>query len=273
MIYRMKKASNFCILFFAFFYSFSQSVTDPHLNIFFEVNKYELKKEDRGKIDSAINGRKITITYIKGFADSTGSDSYNMELSHKRALAVFSYLKDMLYVDSLKIEFFGEQQESGKDISFNRRVEVDYKETISQQENIPQKKDIADTLAVTEKYEISNIYFIPDKAIVDPTSFFAVDDAVKYLKHFPGCKFEIVGHVNYVIPPRVMNNPKALEPAQKLSEERAKTIYDLLAERGIPIESMTYKGVGNSQMVFKTPKNDEEKRKNMRVEILIACKK
>jgi len=36
---------------------------------------------------------------------------------------------------------------------------------------------------------------------------------------------------------------------------------------------MTFKGVGNSQMVFKNPKNDEEKRKNMRVEILIACKK
>ena len=36
---------------------------------------------------------------------------------------------------------------------------------------------------------------------------------------------------------------------------------------------MTYKGVGNSQMVYKDPKNDEEKRKNMRVEILIYCVK
>jgi len=36
---------------------------------------------------------------------------------------------------------------------------------------------------------------------------------------------------------------------------------------------MTHKGVGNSQIVFKDPKNDQEKRKNMRVEILISCKK
>ena len=135
------------------------------------------------------------------------------------------------------------------------------------------ENNITDTLAITEKYELANIYFIPDKAIIDPTSFFAVDDAAKYLKRFPGCRFQIVGHVNYVLPPSVMNNPKALEPAMKLSEERAKAVYELLIDRNIPIQSMTYKGVGNSQMVFKKPKNDEERRKNMRVEILISCKK
>jgi outer membrane protein OmpA-like peptidoglycan-associated protein len=130
-----------------------------------------------------------------------------------------------------------------------------------------------DSVSGIEKYEISNIYFVPDKPIVEPASFFAVDDAAKYLKRFPGCKFEIVGHVNYILPPSVINNPKAMEPAQRLSHERAKTIYELLIERGIPSQSMTFKGVGNSQMVFKNPKNDEEKRKNMRVEILISCKK
>lgn len=64
-----------------------------------------------------------------------------------------------------------------------------------------------------------------------------------------------------------------MEPAQRLSEERAKTIYDFLIERGVPFQSMTFKGVGNSQMIFNNPKNDEEKRRNMRVEILISCKK
>jgi outer membrane protein OmpA-like peptidoglycan-associated protein len=185
---------------------------------------------------------------------------------------VFHYFDGQPYSDSISIDFAGEKHTAGKDISYNRRVEIYFKENMAEDKNTLLENNV-DTLAITEKYEISHIYFIPDKAIVDPATFFAVDDAAKYLKHFPGCKFEIVGHVNYAMLPSAVNNPKNLEPAQRLSEERAKTIYDLFIERGIPAESMTHKGVGNSQMVFKNPKNDEEKRKNMRVEILISCKK
>ncbi len=243
------------------------------MNLFFDINKYDLTNEHLMLIDSAVISKKLTITCIKGFADSTGTNSYNIELSRKRAAAVYTYFKSKHYIDSVNIEYFGEQQATGKDIFYDRRVEIGFKESIHEEKNSYIENNIADTLAITEKYELSNIYFIPDKAIIDPASFFAVDDAAKYLKHFPGCKFQIVGHVNYVMPPSVMNNPKAVEPAIKLSEARAKTVYELLAERDIPIESMTFKGVGNSQMVFKNPKNDEEKRKNMRVEILISCKK
>jgi outer membrane protein OmpA-like peptidoglycan-associated protein len=252
--------------------SFSQQSPDLKLELFFDINKYELTKAHQIQIDSAIFSRELTITGIRGFADSTGSNSYNMDLSQKRAKAVYHYFKRQPYPDSISIDFLGEQHTAGKDISYNRRVEIYFEAKMPETENTLLENSI-DTLAITEKYEISNIYFIPDKAIIDPATFFAVDDAAKYLKHFPACKFEIVGHVNYAMLPTAMKNPKNLEPAQRLSEERAKAIYDLLIERGIPAESMTHKGVGNSQMAFKNPKNDEEKRKNMRVEILIACKK
>jgi len=267
----MKKLLFLSGLFFSIS-SFSQQKPDLKLELFFDVNKYELTKAHRMQIDSAIISRGLTITGIRGFADSTGNASYNIDLSQKRAKAVFRYFDGQANSDSISIEFVGEQHTAGKDISYNRRVDIYFKENMSKEENTPLENSI-DTLAVTEKYEISNIYFIPDKAIIDPATFFAVDDAAKYLKRFSGCKFEIVGHVNYAMLPSAMKNPKNLEPAQRLSEERAKAIYDLLIDRGIPAESMTHKGVGNSQMVFKNPKNDEEKRKNMRVEILIACKK
>ena len=270
----MKKGLFFCFLSLGFYCSYSQSVTNSNLNLFFDVNKYDLTNEHLILIDSAMAGKKLTITCIKGFADTTGVTSFNIELSRKRATAVYNYINDHHRIDSfVTVEYFGEQHAAEKNISYNRRVEICYSVSISRQEETLLKNNIADTLVVTEKYEITNIYFIPDKAIVDPASFFAVDDAAEYLKHFAGCKFEIVGHVNYVMLPSVLKNPNALEPAQKLSEERAKVVYLLLSERGIPIESMTFKGAGNSQMVFKNPKNDEEKRKNMRVEILISCKK
>lgn len=268
----MKKILRFVSLFFSFT-SFSQQNHDLKLELFFDVNKSAVTTHHLTLIDSAIISQNLVVTAIKGFADSTGGISANMELSRKRALAAYKYLKEKHHADSISIEYFGEQHAAGKEMFYNRRVEICFKTTVSEEKNSVPGNKIDDTLAITDRYELTNIYFIPDKAVVDPASFFAVDDAANYLKHFPGCKFEIVGHVNYVLPASVMNNPKALEPVLKLSEERAKTVYDLLVERNIPVESMTFKGAGNSQMVFKDPKNDEEKRKNMRVEILISCKK
>ena len=268
----MKKILLFSGLFFSIS-SFSQQGPALKLELFFDVNRSALTKHHLMLIDSVIISKNMVIVAIKGFADSTGNASYNMALSQKRALAVFQYLVSHHYSDSISVEYFGEQNTAGSEFYYDRRAEIWFKQNITGEAIDTGTKIKPDTIAITEKYEISNIYFIPDKAIVDPASFFVVDDAAKYLKRFPGCKFEIVGHVNYAMLPSAMNDPKNLEPAQKLSEERAKAVYDLLIERGIPVESMTHKGVGNSQMVFKNPKNDEEKRKNMRVEILISCKK
>jgi len=267
---------NFSFLFSSLFFwisSYSQQSPDLKLNLFFDVDKYDLTKEHLLLIDSAISSKNMAVISIKGFADSTGNGAYNMDLSQKRALTVFRYFANRHYSDSMIIDYFGEQLASGQESHYNRRVEIWYKEKITKKINGPDANKNRDILAVVEKYELNNIYFIPDKAIIDPLSFNAIDDAVKYLKKFPGCHFEIIGHVNYVMLASVTNNPKAVEPAQKLSQERAKLVYDLLAEKGIPIQQMTHKGVGNSQMVFKNPKSEEEKRKNMRVEILILCNK
>jgi len=267
----MKKFFLFATLFFSIS-SFSQQKPDLKLELFFDVNNFVLTKQHLMLIDSAIIGKNHVVITIKGFADSTGNASYNMDLSQKRAGAVSQYFTSH-HSDSISIEYYGEQNPAGSELAYDRRVEIWFRQKEAEKIIQVAEKIQTDTLAVTEKYEISNIYFLPDKAIVDPTSFFAIDKAAQYLKRLPGCKFEIVGHVNYVTPPSLANNKKALEPLQILSEERAKEIYDQLAERGISIQDMTHKGVGNSQMVFKNPKNDQEKQKNMRVEILISCKK
>lgn len=77
--------------------------------------------------------------------------------------------------------------------------------------------------------------------------------------------FEIIGHVNY----QSKRDPAYLKDLYELSTNRAKVIYELLLEKGIRAERMSYRGVGNSEPVFRDPKNEEEKRKNMRVEIII----
>jgi outer membrane protein OmpA-like peptidoglycan-associated protein len=268
------------VFFFLTSHSFSQ--TDSVLKLFFDVNKYQLRKDHLAQLGELIN-KGVSITCIKGFADSTGSTKYNKALSQQRAKAVYVYLSNQHFIDSkTEVRSYGEQQAANEDISYNRRVEICYNGHVSREptteektnmnrENVIEGEKVTDS--PTRRYELKNIYFVPDKAIIEAWSFNAVDDAAKYLKSFPGCRFEIVGHVNYVLSPAALSNPKALEPAQKLSADRARTVYDLLIEREIAATNMTYKGVGNSQMVFKDPKNDEEKRKNMRVEILIYCDK
>jgi len=268
----MKQAALIFIIMISACFSFGQN-----LNLFFDVNKYELTNEHKAQLTELLN-RNVTITCIVGYADSNGTKAYNKNLSRKRAEEVSKYLMGNFY-DKIIPFYVGEQHTPGKDLDFDRRVEICFEgkkaieeiKAVQDSAEINQKKD--SVAVTTEKYELSNIYFVPDRAIIEPWSFYAVDDAAKYLKRFPNCEFEIVGHVNYELPPSLANNPKAMELPQKLSEERAKTVYDLLIERGIPAESMTHKGVGNTQMIYKNPKNDEEKRKNMRVEILIYCNK
>src|SRR5215204_1991011 len=100
----MKKALFFWIIFFCLS-SYSQQSTDLKLNLFFDVNKYDLTKEHLMQIDSAIINKKLITTGIRGFADSTGSKSFNRELSRKRAWAVFHYLNSQHDSNSINIEY------------------------------------------------------------------------------------------------------------------------------------------------------------------------
>lgn len=97
-------------------------------NILFEFNKHELSKESHPQLDQLIaylrqnNTHKVRIT---GYTDSKGSDTYNLALSKKRAMAVSIYL-------------------TGKGINKNR-IRLDYKgesHPVAPNEN-PDKSDNA----------------------------------------------------------------------------------------------------------------------------------
>ncbi|MFP4544196.1 MAG: OmpA family protein [Candidatus Kapaibacterium sp.] len=106
-------------------------------NIFFDYNKYDLKKESYPELKRLYNfmvrrpGSKVL---IMGHTDDTGSDEYNMDLSVKRAKAVANYLYRLNKSENngtrLNLEFkgFGSSKpvadndtDSGR--SKNRRVE------------------------------------------------------------------------------------------------------------------------------------------------------
>jgi len=64
-------------------------------NIFFDVDKYELKPKsitELQNVERFLNDNPNVRVEISGHTDNDGSLSYNMQLSQKRALAVYNYL-------------------------------------------------------------------------------------------------------------------------------------------------------------------------------------
>jgi len=94
-----------------------------------------------------------------------------------------------------------------------------------------------------------------------PSAYQELNKLVDFMFANPKISIEIQGHVN-----APNNESKA---ALKLSEKRAKFVYDYLISKGVDAKRMTYVGYGNSEMIFQNPKNEEEERANRRVEIKI----
>ena len=83
-------------------------------NIFFDYNKYDLKKESLPELDKLTEflkkNPKVQIQ-VNGFTDSIGEDLYNLRLSKKRANEVRSYLHSKgIPKKNMRIDGFGENK-------------------------------------------------------------------------------------------------------------------------------------------------------------------
>jgi outer membrane protein OmpA-like peptidoglycan-associated protein len=106
---------------------------DENSGVYFATNKSNIEGESEISLLKLINifqKYPKTNIIVEGHTDSTGSDSYNMELSKKRAQSVTNYLTNN-GISSSRIEtnWYGEEQpkfdnntEQGR--SKNRRVEL-----------------------------------------------------------------------------------------------------------------------------------------------------
>jgi OmpA-OmpF porin, OOP family len=101
-------------------------------NVFFEFDKAELRPESRPELDriAALLKEKISLEIeIAGHTCNMGPASYNLQLSEKRAKAVYEYLlKAGVSTDRLKFVFFGQEKPVASNDTLegrkqNRRVE------------------------------------------------------------------------------------------------------------------------------------------------------
>jgi len=102
-------------------------------NVFYEVDRWELKKESLPELDNLGDLLKFNqdfIVEIGGYTDSTGSDEHNLILSEKRALSVVNYLVNIgISPGRLQYKGYGNTSPIGDNITtegrrLNRRTEV-----------------------------------------------------------------------------------------------------------------------------------------------------
>jgi outer membrane protein OmpA-like peptidoglycan-associated protein len=84
------------------------------LNVLYETNSAELKRESDGELDrivAALNSTPTLSAIIEGHSDSTGPDAYNQSLSERRAKSVADYLIDRgVSSNRLQWKGYGESQ-------------------------------------------------------------------------------------------------------------------------------------------------------------------
>jgi outer membrane protein OmpA-like peptidoglycan-associated protein len=113
---------------------------------------------------------------------------------------------------------------------------------------------------------LDNIYFYGDQDIFLPKSTTALACLLTTMNENPELKIEVQGHVN-----APYNSGLASDTAwhRKLSVMRAKAICKYLSDYGIAEDRLSYRGFGNSHMLFPYATTSEEMEKNRRVEILV----
>ncbi|TNE64626.1 MAG: OmpA family protein [Bacteroidetes bacterium] len=117
-----------------------------------------------------------------------------------------------------------------------------------------------------EKAAINNLFFVGNQAVLLKSSEPELPKVLRFMRVNPEIEVEIAGHINH---PGVA--PEALERWEwNLSVNRAKLVYDFLIKNGISAERLSYKGYGNTEMLFPNRGASEaEQEQNRRVEIRV----
>ncbi len=236
-------------------------------SLYFNVGSSKLTTESQTKLDSLFYNNVLSAYdgyRIVGYADNTGDEKLNDILSMQRANAVAQYMFHT-GLDSNKIRLItgkGAIGTKGQSEQQNRRVDIIKDNTILQEKT--KEETPYSSLKVGDTYRLKDLNFIAKTATIIPKSLPVLEGLVKFLNDNPKMVIQIEGHVHYR---KEWHRDKATIPARdsalhKLSEDRAKKVYDYLIIKKIDSNRLSYKG-------FSYSKVDESSYDNKRVEIRI----
>lgn len=247
------------------------SQTDTTISLYFKSGYFIPEAGELKKL-FYVMGIDTRIQSITGNTDTVGSNPQNLILSNKRSQYIAQYLHDQFNIAiNYPVLYFGEERPvSNANNALNRRVDIIMtKSNHSSLDTITIKVTDSLKYSIYKRYTFENIYFVPDKPVIESYSLLSVNDIADILKHYKTEIFEIRGHVNVPLWYKGQTDTMYINKMKLLSFNRAKEIYNRLVEKGIPAKRMTYKGMGNTEMIYPNARSEKEMRKNMRVEVII----
>ena len=273
--------------------SFGQS---EKLEIYFELEQSELNRRSKDRLLIFLEKKGISAVEILGYADSTGNQKRNEQLSLDRAKSVRSFLLE----NGLETQFIAATEGRGErttfeDLSKNRVVIIKYvlltpvddspdidgelkKEIrsaeIEEVDHISKTRDgelnqeTVESLKIGDILNIGGIEFQPVRHVLTKRSQKPLKKLIKIMEDNPGLKIEIQGHICCQAQRDGLDKDTG---TMNLSENRAITIYNQLIRAGISKDRLTYKGYGPFRKLA-VEVDDESRQRNRRVSIEILEK-
>ena len=118
------------------------------------------------------------------------------------------------------------------------------------------------TLEIGREYKLNDINFESNSYSLDQTAKSVIDEFILYLKDNPALKADIQGHTDNI------GNPS---DNQRLSHNRAKTVYDFVIANGISASRLSFHGYGEARPIISND-TEEGRAKNRRTVFVITSK-
>ncbi|MDZ4757756.1 MAG: OmpA family protein [Bacteroidota bacterium] len=127
------------VLLFIYFNITNAQLTANKFRVKFNVDEYLIDAEDKQVLDEILKdakGEKYYELTLEAHTDNDANDTYNMNLSRRRAQSVYSYLvENGINEKMMDINWYGERKpenqnrtEEGK--AYNRRVEIELRKYV-----------------------------------------------------------------------------------------------------------------------------------------------
>lgn len=236
------------------------------VTLYFDTNSSELSKKEMDKFNTFAKTKDLKVIKVIGFCDLRSSNKYNDSLALERANFVASLIRLTTFNSVFEVKSKGENFNQLKNLDLNRKVEIHFKIEKAAAIKINNDKDLSDVVAkskIGDKLVLKNLNFYDRTDVLYPESFKTREELLKVLKENPKLKIQIQGHI--------CCSPG--KDKEEIALKRCIGTVEYLVINGIDKSRLSYKSFDAEQPIYPIPeKNEEERKANRRVEILIVDK-
>lgn len=257
--------SIFCILFSFIATSFYAQKT---FTVYFDTDSHQLSVSELKRLDEHFKNKNIFIVSVTGYCDSRASTEHNDSLAENRAKFVGNLLEKLVNANGYEIISKGENFTQSEDLAKNRKVEINYdflfsSELLIETPKVTELTTNINASKIGDKLVLKNMNFYDRTDILYPESKPIREELLQILKDNPKLKIEIQGHIccSHQV------------DKEEIALKRCVATYNYLVSSGIDKSRLSYKSYDSTKPIFPIPeKNEEERKANRRVEILIVDK-